>query len=125
MQYDGWFHYDTALNRSILLAGPEGVLLVEDRLAVGQSAIGAQAGPIWHLTPVAPPVVGHDATGTGAGWVLGQNASVNLCVSFGLRAPATTAAAGSALAAGSWDTTTSCTPATCCKARTRFCTWAA
>ena len=102
--YTSWFSYDVALNRSMVLAGPEGALLVKDVLDVGatnaQGEAGMQAGPIWHFGPVAQPVLGSDSVsrssssdggggGSGGGgsnkWVLSQNASVNVCVVFSYR----------------------------------------
>eukprot|EP01052_Picozoa_sp_SAG31_P025078 SAG31_NODE_2176_length_6256_cov_1.835797_3_plen_873_part_00 len=82
MQYNSWFSFDVELNRTVLLAGAEGVLLVRDEVNVGAAAAQRKmrAGPVWHFGPVATPVQGDD-------WVLSQNASVNLCVSFGYNGP--------------------------------------
>ena len=82
LHYSSWFAYDMQLNRSLLLAGSEGVLLVSDVLDVGQetAAKAMQAGPIWHFGPVAEPI-----TSATEGWVASQNASVNLCVAFDMR----------------------------------------
>ncbi len=92
LAYTQWFGYDMSLNRSMILAGPEGVLLVRDVLDIGTAAVetGMQAGPIWHFGPVAQPVVGgsdargalSSSGGSSDKWVLSQNASVNLCVVF-------------------------------------------
>jgi hypothetical protein len=85
MQLTDWFSYDVQINRTMLLAGAEGVLLVRDVVDVGPTAAqGVQAGPIWHFGPVATPVLGGDKTLSGHQWVLSQNASVNLCVAFSL-----------------------------------------
>ena len=80
MSYSSWFSFDISHNRTMLLAGPEGVLLVRDTIDLGATAAKNhfRAGPIWHFGPVVQPVISQ----TGQPWVLSQNASINLCVAF-------------------------------------------
>jgi hypothetical protein len=70
LSYSSWFRYDTQLNRTMVLSGPEGVLLVHDSLDVGAATAAAapSGGPIWHLSPTIPPVVTAPAPAE-PGWV--------------------------------------------------------
>jgi hypothetical protein len=89
MRFSNWFSFDIKLNRTMLLAGPEGVLLVRDTITIGASTATEshfRAGPIWHFGPVAQPIV--NVTGNQP-WVMSQNASVNLCVIFSSMSPST------------------------------------
>ena len=75
MQYSCWFYCGISHNRSLLLAAPEGVLLVRDTVAVEDSLQQQlQAGPVWHFGPAATPLQGRGRGGLS--WVQSQNASV-------------------------------------------------
>ena len=97
LRYAGWFSFDITHNRTMLLAGPEGVLLVRDTLKVGARAAKnrLRAGPIWHFGPVAWPAVSL----SGQPWVLSQNASINVCVAFASTTPASGLRVGAQTAA--------------------------
>lgn len=107
LSYTEWFSYDVTLNRTMVLAGPEGVMLVRDVLDVGPTTAqaGMQAGPIWHFGPVAQPVSGNSRSSGGVGadsskWILSQNASINLCVVFSHSCPGCSRRAGGGATAG-------------------------
>ena len=85
--YSSWFAYDHSLNRTMLLAADEGVVLVQDSLDVGASAVsGGQAlaaGPIWHFSPTVAPLTAA-ATTVEPGWAMSQGSDINLFVALDL-----------------------------------------
>ena len=113
LSYTDWFSYDVHLNRTMVLAGPEGVLLVRDVLDVGPAAAqaGMQAGPIWHFGPIAQPVAGSDSRAgasknngalgaVSSKWILSQNASINLCIVFSHSCPGCSGRSGGGATTG-------------------------
>lgn len=90
-RYTSWFDVSISLNRTMVLAADEGVLLVHDILDVGTAVAAAalQAGPVWHFSPTLPPVVSweHRSAAGNLSWAMSQGAPVNLFVAIDLARP--------------------------------------
>ena len=95
LPYSSWFGSAASmLNRSIVLAANEGVLLVQDSFDVtdddiddGRGKVLQQAGPVWHFSPTDTPLTSPTGGGGEPAWVMSQGAGVNLFVAVDLASP--------------------------------------
>ena len=86
LEYSSWFSPSSTLNRTMLLAAEEGVLLVQDYFDANEATASASlnVGPVWHFSPSNTPLV-RNATDTETAWVMSKGAKVNLFVAIDIK----------------------------------------